>query len=285
MNALCMKYENRKKYLPQGTEVFLDYANSRLKVLKYNQLSVNMIMNAVSLARTEKFGKVLVNCRLKDLKYFKEAGFVIEGMINGFFKGEDAYCMSLFLDKEREQSKNKEKEDEILELCFEKERILVPPDLNCEYKIRNSIENDIPQMVKLFKTVFKTYPSPIFDQDYLKKIMNKKVLFKVALKDNMIVSIASADMDKENLNAEITDCATYPEYRGQGLLSNLAYMLEKELVERKFNTLYSLSRAINAGINISLGKLGYDYGGRLVNNCDICGGFEDMNIWVKKIKG
>ncbi|HCP15639.1 MAG TPA: putative beta-lysine N-acetyltransferase, partial [Peptococcaceae bacterium] len=27
----------------------------------------------------------------------------------------------------------------------------------------------------------------------------------------------------------------------------------------------------------------YEYSGRLVNNCDICGGFEDMNIWVKRL--
>ena len=30
--------------------------------------------------------------------------------------------------------------------------------------------------------------------------------------------------------------------------------------------------------------LGYEYSGRLVNNCDIYGQFEDMNIWVKLLE-
>lgn len=77
---------------------------------------------------------------------------------------------------------------------------------------------------------------------------------------------------------------TIPEYRGQGLLSNLVYSLEQDLTQKGFYTLYSLSRAMNPGINAVLFKLGYKYTGRLINNCHICGGFEDMNIWVKKLK-
>jgi len=104
------------------------------------------------------------------------------------------------------------------------------------------------------------------------------------LKPFKIVSAASADMDYTNLNAEITDCATYPEYRGQGLLSNLVYSLEQDLTQKGFYTLCSLSRAMNPGINSVLFKHGYKYTGRLISNCHICGGFEDMNIWVKKLK-
>lgn len=66
-------------------------------------------------------------------------------------------------------------------------------------------------MVKLFSTVFSTYPSPVYDEEFLKETMNEKVLYKVAVYDGKIIGIASADMDKENLNAEITDCATYLE--------------------------------------------------------------------------
>ena len=51
-----------------------------------------------------------------------------------------------------------------------------------------------------------------------------------------------------------------------------------------FKILYSLSRAINPSINKVLANLDYKYCGRLVNNCHICGDFEDMNIWVKKLK-
>ena len=112
--------------------------------------------------------------------------------------------------------------------------------------------------------------------------MNVQILFKVAIENDNIISIASADMDKCNMNAEITDCATYPEHRGRGILKNLISELEQELFQNGFKTLYSLSRAINPGINKALANLNYKYCGRLVNNCHICGNFEDMNIWVKQ---
>ena len=113
--------------------------------------------------------------------------------------------------------------------------------------------------------------------------MNDKVLYKVAALNDKIIGIASADMDKENLNAEITDCATNPDCRGKGVLSNIINSLEKELKNNRFITLYSIARAINPGINIALSKQSYNYSGRLINNCNICGSFEDMNIWVKNI--
>jgi hypothetical protein len=68
---------------------------------------------------------------------------------------------------------------------------------------------------------------------------------------------------------------------GKGVLSQLIYHLEQELADKGFITLFSLSRALSSGINIALSKHGYDYTGRLVNNCNIMGRFEDMNIRVK----
>ena len=88
-------------------------------------------------------------------------------------------------------------------------------------------------MIEIFKDIFKTYLSPVFDANYLKKMIKEKMLFKAILKNGKIISIASADMDEENLNAEITDCATYPEYRGQGLLTNLIYSLENDLRKKR----------------------------------------------------
>jgi putative beta-lysine N-acetyltransferase len=154
---------------------------------------------------------------------------------------------------------------------------------NLEYTIRNATDADINEMIKLFSTVFSTYPSPIYDEEYLKQTMNKKVLYKVAVYEGKIVSVAAADMDNENLNAEITDCATYPTYGGKGILSNIIHSLEYNLKSKGFITLYSLSRAINPSINFALSKHNYSYAGGLVNNCNICGTFEDMNIWVKNI--
>ncbi|WP_338053634.1 putative beta-lysine N-acetyltransferase [Pseudobacteroides cellulosolvens] len=246
-------------------------------------MSDDIILSIVNLAKCENLGKIISNSRIKILKNFRNCGFSIEGVINGYFNGEDAYCVSYFLDKDREVHINKEEEDKILYQClFQKKRN--SETKNLKYTIRNAEPNDIPQMIQLFLNVFETYPSPVFNGDYLKTVMNKQILFKVAVENGRIISIASADMDANNMNAEVTDCATYPEHRGRGILTNLIHSLECDLKKKGFFTLYSLSRAINPGINKALSNLNYKYGGRLVNNCHICGGFEDMNIWVKKLR-
>lgn len=279
-----LKFSDNREEKFKNNLLYLDFTNSRLKILEYNALSKDIIDEILDYAKKENLGKVLVNCKKRDLDQFKKAGFVSEGTIDGFFKGEDAHCLSFFIDEKRAQPLRKEETDKILEMSMDKSKIAQPGKLEEGYQLRDCNEEDIPQMTKIFKAVFNTYPTPVFDESYLKKMMKEKILFKAVFKSGKIISIASADVDRENLNAEITDCATYPEYRGQGLLTNLIYSLEYQLKEKGYYTLYSLSRATNIGINMSLKKHGYNYRGRLINNCDICGGFEDMNIWVKKIK-
>ncbi len=283
MNAA--ELENNVNYYAKikGVKLFVDYTNQRLKIIDYPCISEDTIMFILDFAQKEGLGKVISNCRIKLLKPFRNCGFIIEGIINGFFKGEDAYCISYFIDKKRQVSSNKEEEDKILHQCVvEKKKSSIVR--NQKYIIRNAEESDISEMINLFSCVFKTYPSPIFSSDYLQSVINKKILFKVAVEDEKIISTASADMDNQNMNAEITDCATFQEYRGRGILTGLIQSLEHDLFRKGFCTIYSLSRAINPGINKSLKNTGFNYCGRLINNCHICGSFEDMNIWVKKLR-
>jgi putative beta-lysine N-acetyltransferase len=283
MNALELRSGDGYYTIINGVRIFVDYTNKRLKILDYKCITDEIIMDIVNLAVNERLGKVISNCPTKLLKPFKKCGFTVEGVINGFFNGENAYCISLFIDRNREISVNKDEEDTIIHQCVIENKIFLKP-INQKYLIRNAELNDIPQMINLFSNVFKTYPTPVFRGDYLQGVINKQIIFKVAVDGGKIISIASADMDKNNLNAEITDCATYSEYRGKGLIPKLIQHLEHDLQKRGFLTLYSLSRAINPGINKAFSKLEYRYCGRLVNNCHICGTFEDMNIWVKKLK-
>ena len=54
-------------------------------------------------------------------------------------------------------------------------------------------------------------------------------------------------------------------------VANIIYSLELDLKKKGFITLYSLSRAINPGVNVVLSKHNYKFTDRLVNNCNICG--------------
>ncbi|MDK2821144.1 MAG: beta-lysine N6-acetyltransferase [Clostridia bacterium] len=81
--------------------------------------------------------------------------------------------------------------------------------------------------------------------------------------------------------AEISDYATNPDYRGHGLMRILTSAIEDELKRSGIISIYSLARAISRGMNSALYKCGYTYRGKFINNCHICGKFEDMNLWTK----
>lgn len=53
--------------------------------------------------------------------------------------------------------------------------------------------------------------------------------------------------------------------------------------EKGIPHLFSLTRAVSTGMNMVIAKLGFEYKGRLIQNSQISGDFEDMNIWVKEL--
>ncbi|WP_297418175.1 putative beta-lysine N-acetyltransferase [Clostridium sp.] len=265
------------------TKVYVDLTNKRLKIVDLNNISLKNLKRIIHFASKLHLGKIICNCNIDLFDTFINTGFILEGKIDGYFKGIDAFCMSYFISSDRKLCTNFSQKDLLVKDCQAIKNTYVHQANNPIYTIRNATKDDIEELTKLFSTVFLTYPSPVYNKEYIKQTMNEKVLYKVAVYAGSIVSVASADMDKENLNAEITDCATYPAYRGKGILSNIIFSLERNLKAKGFLTLYSLSRAINPSINFILSKHNYHYTGRMVNNCNICGTFEDMNIWVKNI--
>ncbi|MDW2796173.1 putative beta-lysine N-acetyltransferase [Clostridium boliviensis] len=265
-------------------KIYLDHMNKRVKILDSGSIPIQTLDKIKNFASVNQAGKILCNTVLSEVKLFTQAGFCIEGKIDGFFKGADAYCVSYFMDSKRKISENPEQKDKIIAQCLMPDtRHTAGGSSTLSYSIRTATQNDIGEIVALFSTVFSTYPTPVYDEEYIRQTMNEKILYKVAQSEGKIIGMASADMDSKNRNAEMTDCATYPDYRGKGVLSNIIHELEEELKNRKFIALYSLSRAVNVGVNMALCKHQYKYRGRLINNCNICGAFEDMNIWVKSL--
>ena len=275
--------ENNCYFTIDTVNIYLDNINKRVKIFDSDSITIQTLEKIKDFASVNQAGKIIGNTVLPHVKLFTQAGFCIEGKIDGFFKGTDAYCVSCFMDSKRKIPDNPEQKDKIIAQCLMSDCRHPAGSSNLPYSIRTAAQRDIGEIAALFSTVFSTYPTPVYDEEYIRQTMNGKILYKVAESEGKIIGIASADMDMDNRNAEMTDCATYPEYRGKGVLSNIIYELESELKNRDFITLYSLSRAVNTGINKVLCKHQYKYRGRLINNCNICGAFEDMNIWIKMI--
>jgi beta-lysine N6-acetyltransferase len=113
--------------------------------------------------------------------------------------------------------------------------------------------------------------------------MENGTIFLFVEKEKEIISAASAEINAEQVNAELTDCATLPSYRGGGLMKQLLSGLEEELAKQQIFCVYTIARSLSFGMNAAFKQLGYHYGGRLVNNCYIYDKMEDMNIWWKDL--
>ena len=101
--------------------------------------------------------------------------------------------------------------------------------------------------------------------------------------DGNIISASSAEKDLDNKNAELTDFATLPEWRGNGFAQLLLAQMEGDIKKQKIKTAYTIARAISPNMNIPFKKSGYSFCGRLKNNTNISGRIESMNVWYKSI--
>ncbi|MTI81760.1 MAG: putative beta-lysine N-acetyltransferase [Firmicutes bacterium] len=263
--------------------ILIDKFNKRLKVLRYEGEDItNFLNNIKNTATKHDLDKIIFFAKVKEKDSFVKLGFKEEGTIPGYYSGETCYCLSLFLNEGRANSEHNEKENKILKQIFgNKQSYKVEKPLPLDLTIKPTERQDADKLVKLYQQIFSTYPSPLLNVDYVLSVINDTVHFISVFDGDEIISAASAELDVKNNNAEVTDCATLPNYRGKGLLTKTILALEKELFSKDIYTLYSLARAGSFGMNAALYKMNYHYTGRMVNNCHIGGRFEDMNIWVK----
>ncbi|WP_123041506.1 putative beta-lysine N-acetyltransferase [Cohnella candidum] len=264
-------------------ELCLDPANRRLRVDDYRGQPEPLHRHIFELAEERAFTKIFVKSHEEDWPRFLSLGYMLEGVYQGYFAGSDAYCMAVYLDPDRRTSGRWIEEDrllsQVLALQARPERVRQDDGT----LLRPAVSEDAAPLAALFGQIFRTYPTPMSDPSYVAKVLAEGTLFCVIEREGRIVSAASAEVNVKYRNAEITDCVTAPEERGQGRVTTLIRALEEHLKERNIHCAYSLSRATSYGMNAALFRTGYRYSGRLANNCDIGGGYEDMNLWVKKL--
>lgn len=272
------------KRLPDSRllDLSIDTLNQRILVRSYDRSrwmeAERQLVEASVEANAEK---IIVLAREQEVRHLLCRGFVLEGTIDHFFKHEPVFYMSRFLTQKRREAAHWVQEDELLSNVFKTEERSLSP-LSPQITLRFADNNDIPQLIRIYRQTFATYPSPLTDPAYLKQSLEKN-LFVLAEENGQVVSAAAAEIDRVIQSAEITHCATDPSYRGRGLLSRSIHLLERELPEWGIVNAFSIARARSFSMNAALHQLKYVYGGRLINNCTICGGYEDMNVWGKRL--
>ncbi len=225
--------------------------------------------------------KIWLKTPTKWVEHFKEAGMTLEAIIPGFYKNrEAAHFLSAFLSPERKIPSLKERPKRNLSPLPDNGK---PARRLGELNLAWGKPEHCQSLAGLYRRVFATYPFPIFDPTYIKHTMAGNVRYIMAWHKKKIVASAAAETDPFNKNAELTDFATLPEYRAQGLAKALLGKLEQHLKRKEYHCLYTIARSGSVGMNKTFQDSGYAFRGILVNNCNISGRLEDMNVWSKII--
>lgn len=264
-----------------SARVTVDYFSKRLWVNHYAYRDPDNLLDfLLSVARSSSLEKVIFPVRKQHLAELKKNGFALEGWIDGYFNGRDGYFLAAYPVPRRGHSPVLvESLQQVREITARRRK--QPAAIQPGYEIFTPGLKHAPALAALFRQAFSSYPSPVDQLDYLAGVLGKTALFKAVKHNGRIVSAAAAEVDRDNGSAELTNCATLPGNRGAGLMSHLIKALEEECLGRGIHCLYSLARASEYGMNLVFHRLGYRYRGTLINNCHICGDYENMNIWAK----
>ena len=265
--------------------------NDRIYLLKLAHEDCPEIISQLNdLARKNGYSKVIAKVPARFRQCFMDGGYIEEAYVPGFFNEKvngketaetDALFMGKFRDVNRGHYLEKESVDAVLMLARKKAGGGQMPDLPPGYTFRMPGKKDVFHMADLYRKVFPTYPFPVDDPDYLAQTMDENILYFSIWKGDKLVSLSSAEMDKKARNAEMTDFGTLPGHRGRGLALFLLGKMEKEIPKLGIKTAYTIARALSYGMNITFARAGYTYSGTLINNTNISGQIESMNIWFK----
>lgn len=259
--------------------------SDRVYLMSLHQDDMPGIIKVIEhLVKENSYTKIFAKIPQSLEKTFEEFLFEREALIPNFYSGsENGIFMAQFFDG-RYQQNNSMQIDSILKIANKKSADTSPITRQSKYQLRKATPEDIDQICAVFSKVFDSYPFPIFDPQYIKDTMADHIDYYVACEGKNVISVSSAEIDKDHHNAEMTDFATLPEFRSQGIAQSLLQKMEKDMKKKDIDIVYTIARALSVGMNITFAKQGYHFAGTLVNNTNIAGKIESMNIWHKDLR-
>lgn len=239
---------------------------------------VDALIDTAARANLSKiFAKVPASCAHP----FLACGFEQEARVPGMFGDEDGIFLSFYRYPWRKAVGDKDALDRVLAVAQSKKGKGNVATLAGSLRMRGLTAEDAPALAAVYGRVFETYPFPVADPQFLLQGMQNGVRFMGVFEGEKLVGAASAETSADGHSAEMTDFAVDPAYRKRGIAGTLLCGLEKECAARDIPCLFTIARACSYGINALFSKGGYVYAGRLINNTNIGGGLESMNVWYK----
>lgn len=236
-----------------------------------------------ALARDRGYGKIFARVPTRFLPAFRRRGYREEARIPGFYQGRTA-CSFLgrYFDPARAREPDPARCREVLKTARAATRA-GPPGLPDRFTASPARPADADALARLYRAVFETSPFPVQDPAYIRATMRHKVRYICVRHRDKIVAAAAADRSDRESAAEMTDFAARPEARGHGLARFLLARLEQEMAGQGIRTAYTIARARSVPMNRTFAALGYRHAGLLINNTQISGGLESMNVWYKPL--
>ncbi len=258
--------------------------NDRIYLMSLDSADYPGILHYMeTIATDNRYSKIFAKIPPFALKGFRDAGYIVEAKIPGFFNREaDAYFMGKFLDPQRKIERFPQKVKNIIDTSLSKSQIrdmALPESL--EYKVAEAA--DAGAIAAVYRDVFETYPFPIHDPGYIQKTMDENFIYFCVWDGDRLAAVSSSEMYPAYGNVEMTDFATLHRYRGNGCAIFLLQRMEAEMRKRGLASAYTIARAYSFGMNITFARNGYRFGGTLTNNTNISGAMESMNIWYKNL--
>ena len=243
-----------------------------------------LIATLDDLALKNSYGKILAKIPAPEWNDFKSAGFIKEAVVPKFFKGQTkCFFIAKYLSAKRQRD---ESIKNLLNLFKQ------TPYCSINHRHRNSRTvrdvvpcklSDAKEMSMVYRKVFESYPFPIQNPTYLKRVMTDGTLYFCLRIESKISALSAMEIDLVNKNAEMTDFATLPEWRSMGFASMLLNHMNEEARNLGITTAYTIARAESYGMNLVFKKNGYNYGGFLKNNSQISGSIQSMTVWYKHL--
>ncbi len=259
--------------------------NDRAYLMKLHAEDSGKIVRTLeTLAGSRGYTKIFAKVPSLLRDSFIASGYAEEARIPGFYPGGEDVC---FMVKYFAESRAREQEAPLVQdvlaaaTAAATEAVSGPVSLPDGFTARSAVKEDVPAMAKIYSEVFASYPFPIHDPAFLLAAMEDSTKFFGVWKDSTIAALSSAEMDLSSASAEMTDFATLPIYRGNGLALYLLREMELAVKDLGVRALFTIARAYSYGMNITFARNGYLYGGTLTNNTNISGRLESMNVWYK----
>jgi putative beta-lysine N-acetyltransferase len=278
--------QDRTETIGQGSIIQHGKFNDRIYLMKLHREDCPGIIDILGeIAQQNAYSKIFCKVPGWAAPVFFSDGFVMEGYIPGFYREKDAaFFLSKYLSSDRLLGLEKDLLDELGKLLRSRVLLHKPSEIQGtgDKVIRlDSIHAD--QMAGIYRKVFLSYPFPIHDPDYIIRTMKQNMQYFGIERKGRLVALASAEIDRSGHNAEMTDFATLPAYRGNKFSIRLLAGMEAKMKEQGISTLYTIARLCSIPMNKTFLKLQYRYAGTLIKNTNIAGKIESMNVYYKHI--